>query len=114
LICDVQTHKEKALQVCANTNVGLLSIHGFLPRMQEKLKSCLHLPVTLHLRHSITTHLLSIPSSVMSTIVGSVTNNLESTNNLAHCEETQKLGSNYGSRYQLGTVDVSERFKEAL
>jgi hypothetical protein len=72
------------------------------------------LPTTLRTRHSITTHLLSMPNSVMSTSIASVTNNLESTNNLAHCEETQKLGSNYGSRHQLGTVDISERLKEAL
>jgi len=73
-----------------------------------------HLPTTLHIRHSDTTHLLSKPNSVMSTSIASVTNNLESTDNLAHCEETQKFGSNYGSRYQLSAVDVSERLKKAL
>jgi hypothetical protein len=73
-----------------------------------------HLPTTLHIRHSNTTHLLSKPNSVMSTSIASVTNNLESTDNLAHCKETQKFGSNYCSGYQLSAVDVSERLKKAL
>jgi hypothetical protein len=74
--------------------------------MQEELKSCLLPP--LHTRHSITTPLLSMPNSVVGTSIASVTNNLESTDNLAHCEETQKFCSNYGPRYQLSAVDVSD------
>jgi hypothetical protein len=67
-----------------------------------------HLPTTICIRHAITTHLLSMLNSVMSISISSVTNNLESTDNLAHCEETQEFCSNYGSRYQLSAVDVSD------
>jgi hypothetical protein len=55
-----------------------------------------------------------MPNSVVGTSIASVTNNLESANDLAHSEKSQKFGSDYGSRYKLGAVDVSEGLKEAL
>jgi hypothetical protein len=55
-----------------------------------------------------------MPNSVVGTSITSVTNNLESANDLPHCEETQKLGPDYGSRYQLSAVNVSEGLEEVL
>jgi len=55
---------------------------------------------------------LSMSSSMMSTSIASVTNKLESANYLSYCEESQKLGTNDGSRYQLACVETSDLLED--
>jgi hypothetical protein len=57
--------------------------------------------------------LSSLPRSVVSTSIAPVSNKLESTNHLTNCEETQALGHDNTSGYQLLLIDVSELLEHA-
>lgn len=45
---------------------------------------------------------------VLAVGVASVSNQLHSTNHLAHCEESQELGEDNSSGYNLCSVDISD------
>jgi hypothetical protein len=60
------------------------------------------------------TQSLCNPNSMVSSGVTSIPNYLHSANNLANCEETQELGSNYTSGSQLSGAKVLDLLQEAF
>lgn len=104
--------QRKGLQDICKYHLELpLPSANLMPRIQVHfaLSSVVLLP-SLHLLPDMVS---ASVHSVVSTSVTSVTNKLESANNLANCEETQELGHDNSSSCHLRIADASDLLEHA-